>query len=67
MSEKQFREYMAAIKSVGERMERDEAYARRVFIESGILDENGNLTEHYRPRNVHTSPEPTPRVSWVRP
>ena len=64
MSEKQFQDYMAAIKSVGERMDQDKEYARRVFIESGILDENGNLTEHYRRPYVHTSPEPNPRVSW---
>jgi hypothetical protein len=49
MSEKQFKKYMEAIERAGKKIMASKETARAALMEAGIVDENGHLTEHYRP------------------
>ena len=65
MSEKQFNEYLTAIREGGKEIGATKESARAFFVRAGIVDENGHLTEPYRQPDVHTTSQPNsglPRV-----
>lgn len=44
---KDIKENLDALKSLQEKLKTDPDSVRKILISAGIIDENGNLTEHY--------------------
>ena len=66
MSESQVKQYLEAMDRAARKYSASKETARAALVEAGIVDEKGELTEHYLPSNVQPSSEPHSRISRVR-
>jgi hypothetical protein len=51
MTQQDYERIIQATKKVSERMRQDKSYALKILQNAGIVDEQGNLTEPFRPSN----------------
>lgn len=51
MTQQDYERIVQATKKVSERMKQDKSYALQILRNAGIIDEQGHLTEPFRPSN----------------
>ncbi len=65
MSESQAKKYIELIGLVAKKHQASKKSAHAALRAAGIIDAHGNLTEHYRPHDVHTSSKSSHSLSRV--
>jgi hypothetical protein len=65
MSESKLKQYLEAMERATKKHSASKKTARAALRAAGIIDAHGNLTEHYRPLDVHASPKSHSRLSRV--